>query len=295
MGGAGFKVHPLCELLQRNRMAGVVSLAGIFALFSFCVLFFRFYEDVGHIVKISDVLSTCIAYVSLETFVACSAMFLLLYWAQRKMTRSSRKIIINHHEDQVGYLVPPGRTKKEAINLLRQVKRAGEIPPLYPNSWYEVMRSEDLSIGEVKAVSLIEKHLVVFRSEKGKVCIMDAYCPHLGANIGVGGIVKGDCIKCPFHGWEFDGETGKCMNIPYTDKIPAFAKTNVWHSIERNGIICVWFDAEDREPPYLPEDLPQIATNQWTYRGCCVHYVNAHIQVRTIITLILHCVTFAQC
>lgn len=261
-------------------MPALISSAGIIiVIVSSYILFARYKYDWNSAMEAMHFVSN---WLSLETLVVCSLVSLLLvsmYHVFRKVTRSSRKIILNNHEDQVGYLVPPGRSRKDAITLLRQLKRAGEIPPLYPNSWYEVMRSEDLPIGGVKAISMLEKHFVVFRNEKGKVCIMNAYCPHLGANLGVGGIVKGDCIKCPFHGWQFDGETGQCVNIPYTDKVPAFAKTKVWHSIERNGIICVWFDAEGREPPYLPEDLPQIVTKKWTYRGCCVHYVNAHIQV----------------
>ena len=52
-----------------------------------------------------------------------------------------------------------------------------------------------------------------------QVSIVDAYCPHLGANLGVGGHVRGNCIECPFHGWRFDGETGQCVSIPYTDKV----------------------------------------------------------------------------
>ncbi len=219
--------------------------------------------------------------VSKETAAICITVTLLLVTLCFKWGGNSKKTIItNNLENQIGYLIPPGRSRKQVIRMLRQVKIAGEIPPLYPNSWYEVMRSDELPIGGVKAVYLIEKHLVVFRNEKGTVCVMDAYCPHLGANLGIGGIVKGNCIKCPFHGWEFDGETGKCTTIPYTDNaVPSYAKTNVWHSIERNGFICVWFDAEGREPAYFPEDIAQIVTKKWTYRGCCVHYINAHIQV----------------
>ena len=59
---------------------------------------------------------------------------------------------------------------------------------------------------------------MVFRSQKGKVHIVDAYCPHLGANMGVGARVFGDCLECPFHGWKFNGETGICTDIPYASK-----------------------------------------------------------------------------
>ena len=41
---------------------------------------------------------------------------------------------------------------------------------------------------------------VVFRGDDKKACTLDASCPHLGANLGVGGVVKDNCVVCPFHG-----------------------------------------------------------------------------------------------
>ena len=58
----------------------------------------------------------------------------------------------------------------------------------------------------------------MFRTLAGVVHVLDAYCPHLGANMAVGGAVRGDCIECPFHGWRFKGEDGKCTVVPYSEK-----------------------------------------------------------------------------
>ena len=60
--------------------------------------------------------------------------------------------------------------------------------------------------------------MAVFRSQSGEVHVVDAYCPHLGANMAAGGIVKGDCLECPFHGWLFNGDDGSCAHIPYAKK-----------------------------------------------------------------------------
>ena len=97
-----------------------------------------------------------------------------------------------------------------------------------------------------------------------QVFVTSAYCPHLGANLGVGGRVSfphlihlhlihlhlihlklihllhltfdfgvfetpkcatstssyhqvsGDCIRCPFHDWKFDGSTGTCVEVVLT-------------------------------------------------------------------------------
>ena len=44
--------------------------------------------------------------------------------------------------------------------------------------------------------------------------VMDAHCPHLGAHLAVGGRVEGECLRCPFHGWKFDGESGDVRRDP---------------------------------------------------------------------------------
>lgn len=60
------------------------------------------------------------------------------------------------------------------------------------------------------------ENFAVFRTANGVASVLDAYCPHLGAHLGIGSRVVGDCVECPFHGWQFRGEDGQCMKIPYT-------------------------------------------------------------------------------
>ena len=79
-----------------------------------------------------------------------------------------------------------------------------------PFGWYAVSLARDLAVGEVKPIHYFGKELVLFRSESGEAKLLDAYCPHLGANLAVGGQVKGDCIECPFHQWQFKGECRIC-------------------------------------------------------------------------------------
>jgi len=67
-------------------------------------------------------------------------------------------------------------------------------------------------------VVLSGKNLAVFRGEDGRAHALDAYCCHNGANLAVGGLVKGSCVECPFHGWLFRGDDGKCTHIPYCER-----------------------------------------------------------------------------
>ena len=59
-----------------------------------------------------------------------------------------------------------------------------------------------------------------WRDEDGAAHVMDAYCPHMGAHLAVGGCVKGTRIVCPFHQWAFDAE-GRNVDIPYAERTNA--------------------------------------------------------------------------
>ena len=41
------------------------------------------------------------------------------------------------------------------------------------------------------------EEMVLFRTESGEVNVLDAYCQHLGANMGVGGTVEGETHRLP--------------------------------------------------------------------------------------------------
>ena len=76
-----------------------------------------------------------------------------------------------------------------------------------------MLERNDLSRNQIKSIFAFGKDLIVYRGSSGKCYVFDAYCPHLGANIGIGGTVIGESVQCPFHGWEFNQE-GTCTKIP---------------------------------------------------------------------------------
>ncbi|CAN7990856.1 unnamed protein product [Ixodes pacificus] len=109
---------------------------------------------------------------------------------------------------------------------------------------------------------------------------MDAYCPHLGAHLGVMGRVVGDCIECPFHGWRFRAKDGACTHVPYAakGKLPEFVKAKTWPCRETMGLLFVWYHAEDETPGWeIPDD---ILTNEYEPcpTGSFEHVVHCHIQ-----------------
>src|SRR5258705_3152383 len=114
-----------------------------------------------------------------------------------------------------------------------------EFPFPIPNGWFMVAYSDEIAAGKVLGLRYFGEDLVAYRGADGAVRVMDAYCPHLGANLSRGGKVEGDTIRCPFHGWRFAGD-GACVEIPYAQRIPPRAQLRVWPSLERNGALWVW-------------------------------------------------------
>ncbi|KAI4487530.1 hypothetical protein M0804_005679 [Polistes exclamans] len=157
-------------------------------------------------------------------------------------------------------------------------RKMEKLPPVYPNGWFALLESSQLKVGEVKHVSALGENFAVFRTEKGIVKILDAYCPHLGANMGEGGRVRGECLECPFHKWLFCGDDGRCLDIPYAERVPNVAKTKSWRCCEVNKIIFVWYHAESATPDWQPQSHEQISNGNWRFQGRNEFIVNCHIQ-----------------
>ncbi|XP_018378415.1 PREDICTED: cholesterol 7-desaturase-like [Trachymyrmex cornetzi] len=157
-------------------------------------------------------------------------------------------------------------------------RKVGKLPPVYPNGWFALLESSQIEKGQVKHVSALGENFAVFRTERGVINILDAYCPHLGANMAEGGRVKGDCLECPFHSWTFRGEDGYCENIPYAEKVPHVARVKVWKSCEVNHIIFVWYHSESVEPDWQPQPHTCISNGSWRYQGRNEYLINCHIQ-----------------
>ena len=137
-----------------------------------------------------------------------------------------------------------------------------EFPFPIPTGWFPVSSSQDLEAGTVSRLECLGRELVLFRTESGEACVFDAFCPHLGANLGVGGEVVGESIRCPFHAWRF-GSDGACVEVPYASRIPNAARAQTLPVVERNGFIWAWHDAGDRQPFFEIPVLPQVDSTDW--------------------------------
>ncbi len=57
--------------------------------------------------------------------------------------------------------------------------------------------------------------IAVFRAGETAHAI-DNVCPHAGASLA-DGYTEGNTVSCPWHAWEFDCQTGKCLSVEGMD------------------------------------------------------------------------------
>ena len=85
--------------------------------------------------------------------------------------------------------------------------------------WFMVGWSAEYQRGDVRPLRYFGEDLVAYRDDSGELHVLSGHCRHLGAHIGHGGKVVGDCVECPFHGWRW-GPDGTNRYIPYQPDRP---------------------------------------------------------------------------
>lgn len=124
-------------------------------------------------------------------------------------------------------------------------------------SWFPVARSRD--VGPPRPATLLGRKLVVYRGASGRPVVAERRCPHRGGDLA-GGTVHGDDIACPYHGWRYSGDDGKCVLVPSLEdqaKIPRKACIETFPAVERYGHIWTVLE-EPVAPLYEPAEWSAV-------------------------------------
>ena len=133
----------------------------------------------------------------------------------------------------------------------------------FRNYWYPVFAAWRLKTRQPKAIRILGEEIVLFRN-KEKTFALNNQCAHRGAKLSEGSCLYPDTntLTCPYHGWTYSGETGKCiaklMEGPKTN-IPVEARVKTYPVREHLGII--WLFIGDMAAVPLEEDLPECLSN----------------------------------
>src|SRR5690349_7791877 len=105
--------------------------------------------------------------------------------------------------------------------------------------WYAVALAREVTT-EPRAVTILGRHLAIWRDGEGRVVALPDRCSHRNAPLSYGQVQDG-CLVCPYHGWTFDGR-GACVLVPSAGPdaaIPPRAHLQPHHCVERYGLVWV--------------------------------------------------------
>jgi nitrite reductase/ring-hydroxylating ferredoxin subunit len=124
-----------------------------------------------------------------------------------------------------------------------------------PFGWFKVAMPDEIGPDAIVTKRYFGTELVLWRTADNQLVCQEAYCGHLGAHLGVGGKVEGDCIRCPFHGWAW-GADGANVDIPYSDTPNRKAHVRTFPVREHAGIVFAWYHPKGDAPRWdlMPVD-----------------------------------------
>lgn len=138
------------------------------------------------------------------------------------------------------------------------------------NCWYVAAWDHELIDGKLLARTILEQPLLLYKGDSGKVVALDNRCCHRGAKLS-NGRLEGDCVRCMYHGLKFDA-TGKCVQIPGQDNIPAKLGVRSYPIVEHDHLIWVWMGDASKADASLIVDLPYLHDAGWRGKPGYMHY-----------------------
>jgi phenylpropionate dioxygenase-like ring-hydroxylating dioxygenase large terminal subunit len=124
---------------------------------------------------------------------------------------------------------------------------------MIPNQWYAILESNEIKKGKIVGVTRMGEKMVAWRNTKGELSVMSDKCPHRGVALSVGKLI-GDCIQCPFHGFEYD-TSGTCKLVPANGRgsePPKALHVRSYPVREEHGFVYIWWGEPQCEFPPVP-------------------------------------------
>ena len=145
----------------------------------------------------------------------------------------------------------------------------------FPRGWFFFELAKNLPPGRLVARQWMGEETVAWRDDAGRICVANAFCPHLGAKLApeTGGTVRDGHLVCPFHGFRYDA-TGACVATPSAPPNPA-CRLRVFPADEVNGFVFAYHDEDGRAPHWR---LPVRDEAGWTKTLTHVYSLKTHPQ-----------------
>jgi phenylpropionate dioxygenase-like ring-hydroxylating dioxygenase large terminal subunit len=128
--------------------------------------------------------------------------------------------------------------------------------------WYIAAPGRDLGRHPIRR--LVEgEPVVLFRDAAGRPQALRDRCAHRGMALSQGRVV-GDCVECPYHGWQYDG-AGAVRAVPAlcaSEPLPRPHTMRAYPAAESDGHLWVWLG--EGPPPAPPSRFPHGGEPGWS-------------------------------
>lgn len=133
------------------------------------------------------------------------------------------------------------------------------------NHWYILALDSEVPSDKPIARTVYDRPYVLFRDEKGEIKVYLDQCIHRGAPLSKGNCEKGG-IRCPYHGWSFDGE-GRLSEIPSDG--PGAKVNHNWQlkgvpTVNKDGCVWIWPGDASLKTETPTWNFPYAADPNWT-------------------------------
>lgn len=128
--------------------------------------------------------------------------------------------------------------------------------------WYIAAPSEELGRAPLRR-AVEGETLVLFRDSAGRPHALRDRCAHRGMALSKGR-VEGDCLRCPYHGWKYDG-AGSLREVPALggdEPLPQAPTMRAFPVVEQDRHLWVWIG--EGAPTHPPFRFPHADEPGWS-------------------------------
>lgn len=138
------------------------------------------------------------------------------------------------------------------------------------NTWYVAGWAQDLQPGALLTRRILNESIVFFRQDDGEVGAIGNVCAHRFAPLGLGRLLPGGRVECPYHGLQYNS-AGACVHNPHgAGRINPLARVKSYAAVERHSILWVWMGDREPDRSAIPDfsildtaDPANIAKRDW--------------------------------
>ena len=143
-------------------------------------------------------------------------------------------------------------------------------------SWYVAGWDHEVTQEKMVARTLLGQPILLYRDTQNQVVALANKCCHRAAPLSHGRR-EGDDVRCMYHGMKFD-RTGKCIEIPGQDQIPANACVRSYPVVEKDRFIWIWMGQPHNADTGQILDFFWHDHADWRMKPGYIHY-QAHYQL----------------